>query len=455
MDGYGILTIVPALIVIIFALVTKKTLEALFLGTVATYLIMYGSDFASYWADAFFKAAGSADNQWVLIVCGLFGSLIALIRKAKGTLGFSGKLEKICTTQKKTLLTTWILGILIFIDEYLNIMTLGACTKDISDKKKVPREALAYIIDSTGAPVCVLLPFSTWAVFYSSVFGKQEGIAALNFGSDIATYLRVIPYTFYAWASLIIVPLFILGVVPKLGKMKDAYKRVETTGEVFSNSSQKFNSNMVDEYSQGEGKLIDFLLPIGVLIGITLFGGDLFVAVIAAIIVCLFLYIPRKKMNFDEFCDIYIHGFCDMIPTIAIVFMAFVMQEAANDIGLPAYVIEVVKPYLNGALFPAVAFIVVAVLTFVTGSNWGIPAVCVPIIIPLGFALGANPILVMAAVLSGGTLGSHACFYSDATVLTSTSCSIDNMDHALSQFPYAAMAAIISLIGFIICGFAM
>ena len=198
-----------------------------------------------------------------------------------------------------------------------------------------------------------------------------------------------------------------------------------------------------------------FLIPIGALIAITLLGGDLFIAVVASIIICLFLYIPRKKMTFNEFCDLYMQGFCDMIPTIAIVFAAFIMQIAANDIGLPAYVIETVTPYLNGTLFPAVAFMVVAVLTFVTGSNWGIPAVCVPIIIPLGFSLGANPILVMAAILSGGTLGSHACFYSDATVLTSTSCGINNMDHALSQFPYAAIATIISLAGFIICGIVM
>ena len=144
-----------------------------------------------------------------------------------------------------------------------------------------------------------------------------------------------------------------------------------------------------------------------------------------------------------------------MVPTIAIVFMAFVMQQAANDIGLPQYVIETVAPFLNANIFPAVAFIVVAALTFVTGSNWGIPAVCVPIIIPLGASLGANLILVMAAVLSGGTLGSHACFYSDATVLTSSACSIDNMDHAISQAPYALLAAGISLVLFLALGFIM
>lgn len=450
---YGVLSILPALIVIIFALLTKKTLEALLLGTLSTYIIMYGFGFGSKWSEAFFAAAGNPDNQWVLIVCGLFGSLIALLRKSKGTLGFAGKLERYCKTPKSTLITTWILGILIFVDEYLNIMTLGACMKNISDKKKVPRESLAYIIDSTGAPVCVLLPFSTWAIFYASVFGKEPAVAALNYGSDIATYLKVIPFTFYAWASVIIVPLFILGIIPKIGKMKDAYKRVETTGKVYGETSSKFNSDLLDEYANGEGKLIDFLLPMGVLIGMTIISGDLFISVIAALFVCFVLYVPRKKMTFDEFCDIYIRGFCDMVPTIAIVFMAFVMQQAANDIGLPNYVIETVAPYLNGDIFPAVSFIVVALLTFITGSNWGIPAVCVPIILPLGASLGANLVLVMAAVLSGGALGSHACFYSDATVLTSSSCSIDNMDHALSQIPYALIASAVSLAGFLICGF--
>ena len=450
---YGVLSILPALIVIIFALLTKKTLEALLLGTLSTYIIMYGFGFGSKWSEAFFAAAGNPDNQWVLIVCGLFGSLIALLRKSKGTLGFAGKLERYCKTQKSTLITTWILGILIFVDEYLNIMTLGACMKNISDKKKVPRESLAYIIDSTGAPICVLLPFSTWAIFYASVFGKEPAVAALNYGSDIATYLKVIPFTFYAWASVIIVPFFILGVIPKMGKMKEAYNRVETTGKVYGETSSKFNSDLIDEYASGEGKLIDFLLPMGVLIGITIISGDLFISVIASLFVCLVLYVPRKKMTFDEFCDIYIRGFCDMVPTIAIVFMAFVMQQAANDIGLPTYVIEAVAPYLNGNIFPAISFIVVALLTFITGSNWGIPAVCVPIILPLGASLGANLILVMAAVLSGGTLGSHACFYSDATVLTSSSCSIDNMDHALSQIPYALLASAASLVGFLICGF--
>lgn len=450
---YGVLSILPALIVIIFALLTKKTLEALLLGTLSTYIIMYGFGFGSKWSEAFFTASGNPDNQWVLIVCGLFGSLIALLRKSKGTLGFAGKLERYCKTPKSTLITTWILGILIFVDEYLNIMTLGACMKNISDKKKVPRESLAYIIDSTGAPVCVLLPFSTWAIFYASVFGKEPAVAALNYGSDIATYLKVIPFTFYAWASVIIVPLFILGIIPKIGKMKDAYKRVETTGKVYGETSSKFNSDLLDEYANGEGKLIDFLLPMGVLIGMTIISGDLFISVIAALFVCLVLYVPRKKMTFDEFCDIYIRGFCDMVPTIAIVFMAFVMQQAANDIGLPNYVIETVAPYLNGDIFPAVSFIVVALLTFITGSNWGIPAVCVPIILPLGASLGANLVLVMAAVLSGGALGSHACFYSDATVLTSSSCSIDNMDHALSQIPYALIASAVSLAGFLICGF--
>ena len=142
-----------------------------------------------------------------------------------------------------------------------------------------------------------------------------------------------------------------------------------------------------------------------------------------------------------------------MIPTVAIIFFAFVMQEAMTDIGIATYVINAVTPFMSAALFPAITFIIVALLNFSTGSVWGIPAIVVPIILPLALSIGANPLVVMGAVVSGATLGSHACFYSDATVLTSSCCKMENMDHALSQLPYALIAAGVSVVGYLICGF--
>lgn len=160
-------------------------------------------------------------------------------------------------------------------------------------------------------------------------------------------------------------------------------------------------------------------------------------------------------MSFTKFCDLSMHGFCNMIPTVAIIFFAFVMQEAMSDIGIANYIITLMQPYINAVIFPLVTFLVVALLNFSTGSVWGIPAIVAPILLPLAQSVDANLVLVMGAIVSGATLGSHACFYSDATVLTSSCCKMENMDHALSQIPYALCATGISAVGYLACGMLM
>lgn len=447
--NYGILSLLPAFLVIIFALVTKRTFEALLLGTFATYIVISGPSFLTSWISTFFQVATDHDVQWVIIICGLFGSLIALLKASNGVLSFSRQLSRICRSGRISLLMTWFLGILIFIDDYLNIITLGSCMLPLTKKYREPREALAYVIDSTGAPVCVILPFSTWAIFYASIFYQQEEIVALGYGGAANTYIHVIPFTFYAFFTLLVVLLFCLKLLPRFGYMKTAYEREKT--EISLTASP---DNSMDDKS-ARGSLWDFLIPILVIIIITVVSGEMLLALIVTLLVCLLMYLPRHIMSFTTFCDTFMEGFCSLIPTIAVVFAAFLMQHAADDIQLPAYVISVVQPFMCREIFPALVFILVSILTFITGSNWGIPAVCTPIIIPLGCALSVNPLLAMAAILSGGTFGSHACFYSDATTLTSSACEINNMDHALSQIPYALIGAALSAIAFLICGFIM
>ena len=452
---YGILSLLPILIVLVLALATKRTLEPLIVGTITAYIIINGPGFATGWMEAFFTVASDRDHQWVFMVCALFGSLITLLGASHGTLGFSKWLGKLCRGPRSTLIVTWIMGILIFVDDYLNIMTLSTCMKKLTDRQKVPRETLSYIIDSTGAPVCALLPFSTWAIFFSGLFFAEQGVPELGFTSAIDTFLHVIPYIFYAIAAVIIVPLFSFGVVPKLGRMRKAYQRVQATGKVYSPESSELNLEDEDdgESPQMNGSLIDFLLPVGVLILLAITTGELFLAVLAAIVTCFVLYIPRKKLSLTHFCDLAMHGFCNMIPTIAIIYFAFVMQEAMTDIGMAEYVINAVTPYMSAHVFPVITFLLVALLNFSTGSVWGIPAIVTPIILPLAFSIGADPMLTMGAIVSGAVLGSHACFYSDATVLTSSCCKMQNMDHALSQLPYALMAAGISAGGYLVGGF--
>lgn len=378
--------------------------------------------------------------------------MIAVINAAKGTHAIANFLGKICKTGKSTLLISWLLGIIIFVDDYMNIMTISACTKKLSDLRKVPREALAYVIDSTGAPICVLLPFSTWAIFFAGIFYEQKEIVELGYGSAMSTYIHSIPYMFYAMVAVVVVPLFILGVIPKMGAMKKAYQRVAVTGKVYSENSDKLNKKDDNETNK-DAKIIDFLIPIATMIIIQLAVGDMFIAIISAIISAAIIYVPRKKVKTNQFCDLWIQGFADSIPALAIIIAALWMRQASADLNLPQYIIGLVKPIVTPHIYPMLAFMVVAVLGFITGSNWGIPAVCAPIIIPLGAACGANLLSVMAAIVCGGTFCSHACFYSDATVITSASCGIENMEHVYSQLPYTIVSAAVASLLFLISGY--
>lgn len=453
---YGILTLLPALLVIILAITTKRTTESLLGGCLASYIIIaVGSkqNIITLMTDSFFSVITDYDTIWLIVVCGLFGSLVAVMNAAKGTYAIANFLGKICKSQKSTLLMSWLLGIIIFVDDYMNILTISACTKKLSDRRKIPRESLAYVIDSTGAPVCVLLPFSTWAIFFAGVFYENNEVIDLGYGSAMSTYIHAIPYMFYAMIAVIIVPLFILNVVPKIGAMKKAYKRVEETGMVYSEASKSLNKDEKEENFADKSSIWDFIIPIATLIIIQLLTDDMFVAIVASILIAAVIYLPRRKMKASKFCDFWIQGFADSVPALMIILAALWMRQASADINLPEYVISIFKPFVGASTYPMLAFIIVALLGFITGSNWGIPAVCAPIIIPLGAATGANLLLILAAIVCGGTFCSHACFYSDATVLTSNACGINNMDHVYTQLPYAIISATLASIAFLIAGF--
>lgn len=448
----GLIAIFIILFIIVGAISTKKCVEFLIAGSLLGAIVMYKGSFITQWCTLIQTAL--ADNVWIIVVCGLFGSLIALLQAAKGSLGFSKLVDKLCNTEKKTLLTTFVLGILIFVDDYLNVLSIGVCMKGVFDKKKIPRETLAYMLDSTAAPVCVLLPFSTWAAFYASLFFEQDCVTAAGFSSGMNAYTSAIPFCFYPIVTLIIVLLFALGIMPKIGGMKKAYDRVAQTGKVYSDASRKYNHEEYKGYEE-DGNIWDFLIPMGVLVGVCVATSDVLVAVVLAIITCFVIYVPRKVIKFDEFFNTVAKGFADMIPVLILLVVAFAVQSITQEMGLADYIIENMTPLLSAATFPVLTFILVAALGFTTGSFWGMCAVVTPIVFPLAAALGANPVLVMGAIVSGGAFGSHACFYGDATVLASTGACIDNMEHTVSQLPYVLIASAITIVGYLICGFVM
>jgi Na+/H+ antiporter NhaC len=444
----ALVAIIITLMIIVGAVVTRRCVEVMIAGSMVAAIFLYGKGFLTGWSDSLQNML--AENVWVMLVCLLFGGLIGLLTDSKGSFGFSKYISKICNSQRKTMLTTFIMGILIFVDDYLNVLSIGACMKKISDKQKLPRETLAYLLDSTGAPVCVLLPFSTWAVFYASLFYEQDSVKALGVTSAMAAYIKAIPFLFYPIITLIIVFLFVMGWMPKLGPMKKAFQRVEETGKVYSDASRKYNHD--DPEEEEEGNIWNFLIPMGVLVGVAVATGNILNAVILALVVCFVMYVPRKLLSVDEFLSSMIRGFGDMLPTLTMLLVTFVLKDLSGQMGMTDYIIQLAEPFLFAAVFPAMVFILGAVLAFTTGSDWGMSSIITPIVFPLGAALGANPILIMAAVISGGTFGSHACFYADATLLASQSAGVDNMEHALTQIPYVAIASVLSIICFVVAG---
>lgn len=447
----GLVAIIITLLIIVGAVVTRRCVECMIAGSMVAAVFLYGKGFLTGWSQSLQDML--AENVWVMLVCLLFGGLISLLTDSKGSFGFSKYISKLCNTQRKTLLTTFIMGILIFVDDYLNVLSIGTCMKKISDKQKLPRETLAYLLDSTGAPVCVLLPFSTWAVFYASLFFEQDSVKALGVTSAMGAYIKAIPFLFYPIITLIIVFLFVMGWMPKLGPMKKAYQRVQETGKVYSDASRKYNHE--DPGQDDDGNIWNFLIPMGVLVAVAVISGDILNAVILALIVCFIMYVPRKILTVDAFLSSMIRGFGDMLPTLTMLLVTFVLKDLSGEMGMTEYIIQLAEPFLFASVFPAMVFILGAVLAFTTGSDWGMSSIITPIVFPLGAALGANPVLIMAAVISGGTFGSHACFYSDATLLAAQSSGVDSMEHALTQIPYVIIASILSIICFAVVGFVL
>lgn len=448
----GLIAIIITLLIIASAVKTRKCIECMTVGSLIAAMFAYKSNFLVEWHGVLQKTM--SDNTWVILVCLLFGGLISLLTASKGSFGFSRYLSKLCKNQRRTLLAAYLMGILIFVDDYLNVLSIGACMKKISDEKKIPRETLAYMLDSTGAPVCVLLPISTWAVFYANLFFGQDSVKALDCTSPMNAYIKAIPFCFYPIITLIIVFLFAMGWMPKLGAMKRAYQRVEKSGQLYSDYSNKYNHNTAISEDES-GNILNFIIPMGILIILAVITSDILLAVIAALASCFILYVPAKTMSADEYMNYLLMGFSDMLPTLTILVTAFVLKEVSSDMGMADYIVKQAEPFLFPSAFPAMTFLLGALLAFTTGSDWGMSSIITPIVFPLGASIGASPILIMAAIISGGAFGSHACFYADATLLAAQSSGIDSMEHALTQLPYVIIACILSIIGFLAAGYFM
>ena len=438
----SLLVLLPALVTVVTAILSRRPIESLLAGVFVGLLMLEPAAALSNFSSILLDVMMDETIAWVIIVCGLMGSLITLLMRVGAASAFSRTLSSKAQNSTSALLYTWLLGLVVFIDDYLNALAVGSSMRKVTDKFKVSREMLAYVVDSTAAPICVLVPVSTWAVFYAGLF-VDAGYA--ESGQGMALYISAIPYMVYPIAAMLLVPLVAVGIVPALGMMKSAEQRA-TEGSAPLPIDEGEEESLVD--TEDRVRIYHFVLPIVALLGFSIwYDLDVQIGVIMSVAVTIILFGAQRLMAWTQMFDAVIDGIKIMLPALTMVVMAFVFNEVNDMLGLAIYVIENVAPLMTPLMFPALTFLTIALISFATGSSWGVFAIAIPIILPLAESVGVSIPLAIGALVSASAFGSHACFYSDATVLAAQGSGCDVMDHALTQIPYALIAAAISCVG--------
>lgn len=453
--NYGFISVIPILIIIVLALVTKKTFEPMLIATLTAFIIYAKGSFFNEFVNELLNVMGDPTIGWVILVCGLMGSLLLILEKSNAAAAFAGMLDRFATTRKRALFCTWFLGICLFIDDYLNVLTVGSTMKKVTDKFNISRSMLAYSVGSTAAPIVVLAPISTWAIYFASLLAN-EGVVDAN-GSGIGAYIHCIPYLFYGWiAVFVVMPLVILGVIPLMGPMKKQELHARETGDLFPPGVLPPVIEEIENGNTKQGGAWDFILPMFVLISVTIaVGNDVLKGVIVALFFTALLYLKKKLTDLTVFLDNFWSGFSTMISVLGILVLIFAFKNACAMIGFTDYVISSVAPYMSGAILPAVVFVTTASMAFAMANFWGLAAIIIPIVVPLATAMNVDIYLASAAIFSGAAFGSHACFYADAAILIGKATDIRPYDHAITQLPYALIAAILTTILYLIFGYNM
>ncbi len=456
---YGWLSLIPPLVVIIVSILLRSSFEGLLVGCLAGFVMIDGWGFFDGFISSLYKVMTDEETVWVILVCGLYGSIMALMIRSGGAMQFGQRMLKYIHTKRQALLGTWFLGLFVFIDDYLSALTTGITMRSITDKFKIPREFLAYIVNTLSPPVCVIVPISTWTIFIGGIL-ENSGFAGEHKG--LSTYFSVIPFVAYAWISVLMVPLFIYGIIPVFGKMKKAIQRAETTGEMIP-EGPKLSAVHFEKFPRlVHPKARHFLIPLLVVLFATVAFQDpslpgieidaLKGVMIGVAFTFLYFLIIRLATPL-QLTDTIFSGFNSMVFALALVVISYELKEVGDQMGLTHYVINSVAPYISKATLPVLIFISLSLISFTTGSSWGLYIVSIPIVIPLAQSIDSNVLLNIGAIISAGVFGANACLYSDATILTSQSCETSNMQHGLSQLPLALTAWGVTCLAYVGMGF--
>jgi len=438
MTEYGILCLVPPLVVVCLGIVTRRPLESLLIGCIVGSLLIDSGAFPGNFLKLLEETLANPSLVWVILVCGIYGMLIQLIVASGSAAAFGTYMLRWINSRRSALLGTWFTGLLVFPDDYLSALSTGVSMRNITDRFGVSRPLLAYLVNTTAAPVCAIVPLSTWGVYTLRLLEDNQ---LTRPGQGLLGYAATIPYNFYALSALGLSLSVALGWFPLLGKMK-----------VLESTPLRPETPPETGYAPTASPR-DFFMPMLVLIGGTIaLKGDALQGAALAFVFTLIWYAVRKVLPYAVLSEQALEGFKSMVLPLAILSLSFLLKAIGDEMGLTPYVIEAARSNLPAWILPFGVFLILSFISYTTCSSWGLYAVALPIVIPLAGAMGINPFLLVGAVLSAGVFGSNASFFSDCTVLTASSTECTASDHSFSQLPYAlfalSLAALLFLAGY-------
>lgn len=471
----------PPVIAIGLALITKEVYSSLFVGILSGGIIYaaasgtgFEGTFKAVVQDGLITNLSNAYNVGILVFLVVLGIIVVLMNKAGGSRAYGEWAAAHIKSRRGVALSTFFLGVLIFVDDYFNCLTVGSVMRPITDKHNISRSKLAYLIDSTAAPICIIAPISSWA---AAVSGTVEGV------NGISLFINTIPYNLYAFLTILMV-IFISVSDTDYGPMK-IHEDNAKNGDIFTtkNNTYEQDAQPVTE----RGKVIDLILPVAVLIvfcvvGMIYTGGffsgtdfvtafancdaayGLSLGSISALIVIIAYYMLRRVLKFNECMDSIAAGFKQMVPAILILTFAWTLKTMTNHLEAGAFVSGVVQSATAlSVLLPVILFVVAIGLAFATGTSWGTFGILIPIVTSVFEAELANVsqtgeipsmvIICISACLAGAVCGDHCSPISDTTIMASTGAQCDHVNHVSTQLPYALTVAAVCVVGYLLSGF--
>ena len=464
--------LVPPIVAIALALITKEVYSSLFIGILVGGLFYSGFGFEGtithIFQDGIIGVLSDSYNVGILVFLVILGTMVCLMNKAGGSAAFGRWASSHIKSRAGAQLATILLGVLIFIDDYFNCLTVGSVMRPVTDKQNVSRAKLAYLIDATAAPVCIIAPISSWA---AAVTGFVEG------EDGFSIFIRAIPYNFYALLTIVMMVGMVLMKV-EYGPMK-VHETNAKKGDLYTTPDRPYANAEEDMTDNGKGKVIDLLIPILSLIiccviGMIYTGGffdgvgfveafsnsDASVGLVLGsffgFIITIILYVVRKVLSFSDCMSCIPDGFKAMVPAILILTFAWTLKAMTDSLGAKEFVAGMMETSAQGLmnLLPAIIFLVACFLAFATGTSWGTFGILIPIVVAVFEGRNETMMIIsISACMAGAVCGDHCSPISDTTIMASAGAQSNHINHVNTQLPYAITCAAVSFVTYIVAGF--